>query len=85
MRPPVPLRLRPLLEPANFVTVGLLPQPIRRQYGFGWDPLRGLALRGHTEYARARARAPAAARLRYADRRICGHRAASPRQRSTVP
>lgn len=68
MRPPVPLRLRPLLEAANFVTVGLLPEPIRRQYGFGWDPVRGLALRGHTEYARRVLVPLLPARLRYADR-----------------
>ncbi|ADB54269.1 oxygenase MpaB family protein [Conexibacter woesei] len=52
MRPPVPLRTRPLLELANFVTVGLLPRQIRRQYGFSWDPARGLALRGGAEYAK---------------------------------
>lgn len=68
MRPPVPLHLRPLLEAANFVTVGLLPEPIRRQYGFGWDPMRGLALRGHTEYAKRVLVPLLPARLRYADR-----------------
>jgi uncharacterized protein (DUF2236 family) len=52
MRPPVPLALRPLLELANFVTVGLLPDDLRRQYGFGWDPARRLALRGGAEYTR---------------------------------
>ena len=43
MRPPVPVHLRPLLELANFVTVGLLPPAVRRQYGFSWDPARALA------------------------------------------
>jgi uncharacterized protein (DUF2236 family) len=52
MRPPVPLKMRPVLEMANFITVGLLPAPIRRQYGFGWDPVRGLALAGGAEYAK---------------------------------
>jgi uncharacterized protein (DUF2236 family) len=52
MRPPVPLHVRPLLELANFVTVGLLPREIRRLYGFSWDPARGLALRGGAEYAK---------------------------------
>lgn len=52
MRPPVPLKVRPLLEAANFVTVGLLPRELRRQYGFGWDPARGLALLGGAEYTR---------------------------------
>ncbi len=52
MRPPVPLAARPLLELANFVTVGLLPARIRRAYRLGWDPARELALRGGAEYAR---------------------------------
>jgi uncharacterized protein (DUF2236 family) len=52
MRPPVPLHLRPLLEYANFATVGLLPKQVRRLYGFSWDPARGLALRSGQEYAR---------------------------------
>jgi uncharacterized protein (DUF2236 family) len=52
MRPPVPLRARPLLELANFVTVGLLPAPVRRMYGFSWDPARALARRGGAEYAK---------------------------------
>ncbi len=50
MRPPVPLRARPLLELANFITVGLLPGELRRQYGFSWDPARGLALLGGAQY-----------------------------------
>jgi len=68
MRPPVPLHLRPLLEAANFVTVGLLPPQIRRQYGFRWDPLRGLALRGHTESAKRLLLPFLPGRIRYADR-----------------
>ena len=44
MRPPLPLVARPLLEMANFITVGLLPERIREMYRFGWDPARGLAL-----------------------------------------
>jgi uncharacterized protein (DUF2236 family) len=52
MRPPVPLPVRPLLEVANFVTVGLLPARLRHEYGLRWDPVRGLALRGGAEYAR---------------------------------
>jgi uncharacterized protein (DUF2236 family) len=68
LRPPVPLHARPLLELANFVTVGLLPARIRRQYGFGWDPLRGLALRGHTEYAKRLLVPFLPGRIRYADR-----------------
>jgi uncharacterized protein (DUF2236 family) len=52
MRPPVPLRARPMLEVANFVTVGLLPPRVRRMYGFSWDPARALVLRGGAEYAK---------------------------------
>ncbi len=50
MRPPVPLHLRPLLEFANQITIGLLPADIRRMYGFRWDPVRGVALRANAEY-----------------------------------
>jgi uncharacterized protein (DUF2236 family) len=52
MRPPVPLQFRPLVELVNQVTVGLLPAEIRRLYGFSWDPVRGLAVRGGAEYLR---------------------------------
>ena len=52
MRPPVPLVRRPVLELVNFITVGLLPGRLRRQYGLHWDPLRSLALRGGAEYAK---------------------------------
>lgn len=52
MRPPVPLHARPMLEVANFVTVGLLPPKVRAMYGFSWDPARALMLRGGAEYAK---------------------------------
>jgi uncharacterized protein (DUF2236 family) len=52
LKPPVPLQARPLLELANFITVGLLPADIRRQYGLNWDPVRGLMLRFGAEYTR---------------------------------
>jgi uncharacterized protein (DUF2236 family) len=68
MRPPVPLRMRPLLETANFVTVGLLPPKVRRQYGFSWDPVRGLALRSGAEYAKRVLVPLLPGRVRYADR-----------------
>jgi uncharacterized protein (DUF2236 family) len=41
-----------VLELVNFVTVGLLPPRLRRQYGLYWNPLRSLALRGGAEYAK---------------------------------
>jgi uncharacterized protein (DUF2236 family) len=50
MRPPVPLAARPVLELVNQITIGLLPREVRRMYGFRWDPLRGLAVRGGAEY-----------------------------------
>jgi uncharacterized protein (DUF2236 family) len=52
MQPPVPLIRRPVLELVNFVTVGLLPAQLRRQYGLSWDPVRSLMLRGGAEYAK---------------------------------
>jgi uncharacterized protein (DUF2236 family) len=52
LRPPVPLVARPLLELANFVTVGLLPQRLRRMYDFSWDPVRGIALHAGAQYTR---------------------------------
>jgi len=52
MRPPVPLPARPVLEVANFVTVGLLPPRVREMYGFSWDPARALVLRGGAEYTK---------------------------------
>ncbi len=52
MRPPVGLTKRPILEVVNFVTVGLLPPRLRRQFGLSWDPVRALMLRGGAEYAK---------------------------------
>ncbi|MBV9365333.1 MAG: DUF2236 domain-containing protein [Solirubrobacterales bacterium] len=52
LHPPVPLAARPLLELANFVTVGLLPARLRRQYGLRWDPVRGLVHWGGAQYTR---------------------------------
>ena len=44
--------VRPLLELANQITVGLLPGEIRRGYGLSWDPARSVALHGGAEYVR---------------------------------
>jgi uncharacterized protein (DUF2236 family) len=52
LRPPVPVAARPLLELANTITVGMLPNRLRRQYGLRWDPLRGLAVLAGAQYAR---------------------------------
>lgn len=50
MRPPLPGALLPVRELVNQITVGLLPPPVRRLYGFRWDPVRGLASQGQAEY-----------------------------------
>jgi uncharacterized protein (DUF2236 family) len=55
LEPPVPAPLRPLLETVNFVTIALLPDQIRRQYGFSplVPPLARKALvRGGAVYVR---------------------------------
>jgi uncharacterized protein (DUF2236 family) len=52
LRPPVPPHLRPLRELVHQTTVGLLPPALRRAYGFGWDPLRAVALHGGAEYVK---------------------------------
>ena len=43
LAPPVPLLARPILETVNFVTIALLPDSIREQYGF--SPLPPVAMR----------------------------------------
>jgi uncharacterized protein (DUF2236 family) len=55
LEPPVPGHLRPVLETVNFVTIALLPDRIRRQYGF--SPLvpslaRKALVRGGAIYVR---------------------------------
>jgi uncharacterized protein (DUF2236 family) len=55
MEPPVPLLARPLLETANFITVALLPDRIRSQYGFFPLPpvfLRKALVAGGAEYVK---------------------------------
>jgi uncharacterized protein (DUF2236 family) len=69
LRPPVPLTHRPLLELANFVTVGLLPERLRSAYGLRWDPARSLALVGGAEYARRLLLPFLPGRLRYSRQR----------------
>jgi uncharacterized protein (DUF2236 family) len=55
LQPPVPWIARPLVETVNFITVALLPDPIREGYGFA--PLPPVALRralvaGGAEYVK---------------------------------
>ena len=52
LSPPLPGYLWPLAETANQISIGLLPDAVRRLYGFGWDPLRGIAVRAGQEYLR---------------------------------
>ena len=52
-QPPVPLWLRPLVEVVNYMTVDLLPEPIRSDYGFAPlppAPIRGLTVSATAEY-----------------------------------
>jgi uncharacterized protein (DUF2236 family) len=53
LEPPVPLAMRPLVEAVNYVTIALLPEPIRSDYGFAPippAPIRGLTVRATAEY-----------------------------------
>jgi uncharacterized protein (DUF2236 family) len=55
LRPPVPWAARPLLESANFVTIALLPDRIRKQYGFSALPpvfVRKALVEGGAQYVR---------------------------------
>jgi uncharacterized protein (DUF2236 family) len=55
LRPPVPWAARPLLESANFVTIVLLPDRIREQYGFSALPpvvVRKALVEGGAQYVR---------------------------------
>ncbi len=66
--PPVPLYVRPLLEAANFITIALLPDPIREQYGFSkLMPVtaRRALVAGGAEYVRRAVVPLLPARLRY--------------------
>ena len=53
--PPVPLYVRPVVETVNFITAALLPEPIRKQYGFFPLPpamLRRALVAGGAEYVK---------------------------------
>jgi uncharacterized protein (DUF2236 family) len=55
LEPPVPLLARPLLETVNFVTVALLPDSIREQYGFSPLPptlMRKALVAGGADYVK---------------------------------
>jgi uncharacterized protein (DUF2236 family) len=55
LQPPVPLALRPLVETVNFITIALLPERIRREYGFRELPpafVRRALVAGGAEYVK---------------------------------
>ena len=55
LEPPVPWPVRPLLETVNFITVTLLPERIRREYGFRPlppAPVRLALVTGGAEYVK---------------------------------
>jgi uncharacterized protein (DUF2236 family) len=55
LEPPVPLAARPLVETVNFVTIALLPDVIREQYGFSRVPpalVRKAMVRAGAEYVK---------------------------------
>jgi uncharacterized protein (DUF2236 family) len=55
LEPPVPWLARPLLETVNFITIALLPDRIRREYGFSAlppAPVRRALVAGGAEYVK---------------------------------
>jgi uncharacterized protein (DUF2236 family) len=55
LEPPVPWLARPLLETVNFITIALLPDRIRREYGFSALPpaaVRRALVAGGAEYVK---------------------------------
>jgi len=68
LEPPVPIAARPLVEAVNFVTVALLPERIRREYGFSPVPpawVRQALVSGGAEYVKRVVIPFMPARLRY--------------------
>jgi len=66
--PPVPRTARPLVEAVNFVTIALLPERIRREYGFSALPpawVRRALVSGGAEYVKRGVIPFLPARLRY--------------------
>jgi uncharacterized protein (DUF2236 family) len=52
LNPPVPLPLRPAFQAINFISAGFLPETLRRQYGFSWNPARRALLAASAQYVR---------------------------------
>jgi uncharacterized protein (DUF2236 family) len=53
LHPRLPWPLEPALELGRQLTVGLLPSPLRQQYGFRWGPVRRATLGGTALASRA--------------------------------
>ena len=45
LEPPVPVQFQPLVQTANFITIALLPEELRREYRLGEWPLPPMLLR----------------------------------------
>jgi len=68
LEPPVPWMVQPLLQTANFITVALLPDRIRREYGFAPlppAPVRKALVAGGAEYVKRAVIPFVPERLRY--------------------
>ena len=52
LHPRLPLVVEPPLALFRFVTVGMLPRPLREQYGLRWDGRRKFVLRVGTTATR---------------------------------
>lgn len=52
LRPRLPIIAEPVVILVRNLTAGLLPPPLRRGYGLGWDPLRQAALHAATVASR---------------------------------
>ena len=66
--PPVPLAAKPLVQAVNFITIGLLPAPLRSAYGFAPlppVPVRRAIVAGGAAYVRRAVIPLLPARLRF--------------------
>jgi uncharacterized protein (DUF2236 family) len=52
LRPPVPTALRPAVRALALSNVGLLPEPLREQYGLRWSRAHGLWLAASSQSSR---------------------------------
>ena len=85
MHPPVPVHLRPLVELANFVTVGLLPPGVRRAVRVLVGPGAGAGPPRRRRVPQAGRRAAAAAGRALRAQRAPGRRGLTPRRTASAP